>query len=459
LTTDKDNLSATKTIEIGTVLGDGVSVSIPLAMMNRHGLIAGATGTGKTRTLQLLAEGLSAHGVPVFLADVKGDLAGMSQPARGEACPTEFFGLSGQRGTQVRTTVGGFGDLLLGKVLDLTDAQQGVLSMVFAYCDDNGLPLFDLNDLRSVLLFLADGKDELKEYGGMSSLTVGVLLRKLTELERQGAGKFFGRNALDVFDLIRTVDGQGVVNILSLVDMQDQPRLYAAFLMWLLGQFYDRLPEVGDSEKPKCVFFFDEAHLLFNGSSPALVQHVEQIIRLIRSKGVGVFFITQTPKDVSPDVLSQLGNRVQHALRAFTPADAKNIKGTAATFPLSTTINVAAVLTSMGTGEALVSVLDPRGVPTPVVVAKIATPRTLMAGIRPDQYTAVIAASPVAPKYADPNGGDFADDDGASVVLVTRRPRYVFPAPRTSAEFAFQTSVAVQTDAIRALMGMGPKKR
>ena len=451
----RDNLSTTA-IKIGASLADGASVSIPLSTMNRHGLIAGATGTGKTRTLQLLAEGLSQNGVPVFLADVKGDLAGLSQPARGTACPTEFFSLTGQRGTQVRATVDQFGALLLGKVLDLTDAQQGVLSMVFAYCCDQGIQMFDLADLRASLLFFdGDGRDEpdLKAYGAISSATIGVLLRKLIELEAQGAGRFFGWPNLDVTDLMRTVDGQGVVNILSLADMQDQPRLYAAFLMWLLGQFYYRLPEVGDTDKPKFVFFFDEAHLLFNGSSPALVQHVEQIIRLIRSKGVGVFFVTQTPTDISPAVLSQLGNRVQHALRAFTAADAKSIKGTAATFPLSTTINIAAALTSMGTGEALVSVLDTRGVPTPVVVAKIATPRTLMAGIRPDQYAAVIAASQHAPNY------DFGGCEGASEILADWRPPYVPPAPRTAAEFAFQTSVAVQTDVFRAMLGMPPKRK
>ena len=404
----------------GAVRGD-LPIRIPLRMFNRHGLIAGSTGTGKTRTLQLFAEGLSANGVPVLLADVKGDLAGMVKPGetndrvvararsagrefKPAAFPVEFFSLTGNRGTQLRATVSSFGPILLGKVLDLTEAQQSVLAMVFKYCDDLSLPLLDFADLRSVLTYLSgEGKEELKQYGGMSTSTVGVLVRKMVELEQQGAARFFGEPELDMNDLMRTSpDGRGIVNVLTLSDVQDKPRLYSTFLMWLLGQFYYRLPEVGDPDKPKLVFFFDEAHLLFDDSSSALVEHIEQVARLIRSKGVGVFFITQTPKDVDEDVLSQLGNRVQHAVRAFTPRDARNVKATASTFPRSEYYDVGGLLTTLGTGEALVTVLSPRGVPTPVASAQIAPPVSSMSAVDDATYQSAIAASSIARKYATP---------------------------------------------------------
>ena len=410
-------------IDLGHVLRDGKAAAdlplrIPLRMMNRHGMIAGSTGTGKTRTLQLIAEQLSRNGVPVFLADVKGDLAGMCLPGQSneflnmraaevgrshvpEAFPVEFFSLTGNRGIQLRATVSSFGPILLGKVLDLTDVQQSVLAVVFKYCDDRRLPLLDFDDLRGVLQYLVDdGKAELKEYGAMSTATVGVLVRKMVELEQQGAAKFFGEPELDINDLLRTVDGKGVVNILSLADVQDKPRLYSTFLMWLLGQFYYRMPEVGDPEKPKLVFFFDEAHQLFADASSALVEHIEQVARLIRSKGIGVFFITQTPKDVDEDVLAQLGNRVQHAIRAFTPKDAKNVKATASTFPMSDHIDVAKSLTSMGIGEALVTVLDPKGIPTAVATGQVLAPSSLMTAIDDSQYQRIIASSPLVARYA-----------------------------------------------------------
>ncbi|MFZ2492658.1 MAG: helicase HerA-like domain-containing protein [Thermoanaerobaculia bacterium] len=411
-------------IEVGFVLRDGtpdgtLPVRIPLAMMNRHGLIAGSTGTGKTRTLQLMAEGLSANGVPVFLADVKGDLAGMARPGvlndkikkRVEGVgrtfqpvpfPVEFFSLTGNNGTQLRATVSSFGPILLAKVLDLTDTQLSVLSMVFKYCDDRRMPLLDFDDLRSVLNYLAgEGKAELKEYGGMSAATVGVLVRKMIELEQQGAGKFFGEPELDFNDLLRTApDGRGIVNILSLADVQDKPRLYSTFLMWLLGQFYYRMPEVGDPDKPRLVFFFDEAHLLFDDSSSALVEHIEQVARLIRSKGVGVFFITQTPKDVDEDVLAQLGNRVQHAVRAFTPTDAKNLKATASTFPPSEFFEVKDALTTLGIGEALVTVLNEKGIPTQVCTAQILAPSSSMSTLDPAGYAQALSASPLNSKYS-----------------------------------------------------------
>jgi DNA helicase HerA-like ATPase len=412
-------------IDVACVLREGsptgeLPIRIPLRMMNRHGMIAGSTGTGKTRTLQLMAEGLSRAGVPVFLADVKGDLAGMTIPGEAserlvqraaavgrthtpEAFPAEFFSLTGNRGIQLRATVSSFGPILLGKVLDLTEVQQSVLAMVFKYCDDRRMPLLDFDDLRGVLTYLTtDGKEDLKTYGGMSSATVGVLVRKMVELEQQGASKFFGEPELDMHDLLRVVNGKGVVNILTLSDVQDKPRLYSAFLMWLLGQFYYRMPEVGDADKPKLVFFFDEAHQLFADASSALVQHIEQVARLIRSKGIGVFFITQTPKDVDEDVLAQLGNRVQHAIRAFTPKDAKNIKATASTFPKSAHVNVIESLTTLGIGEALVTVLDPKGIPTPVAAAQILAPSSAMTAVDDAQYARTIAASPIAGKYATP---------------------------------------------------------
>ena len=414
---------AESSIEIGHVLRNGVAdgdlpVRVPLRMMNRHGMIAGSTGTGKTRTLQLFAEGLSRAGVPVFLADVKGDLAGMSVPGEAserltaraagvgrthvpEAFPVEFFSLTGKRGIQLRATVTSFGPILLGKVLDLTEVQQSVLAMVFKYCDDRKLPLLDFDDLRGVLNYLTtDGKEELKTYGGMSSATVGVLVRKMVELEQQGAAKFFGEPELDIDDLLRTANGKGVINILSLADVQDKPRLYSTFLMWLLGQFYYRMPEVGDPDKPKLVFFFDEAHQLFADASSALVEHIEQVARLIRSKGIGVFFITQTPKDVDEDVLAQLGNRVQHAIRAFTPKDAKNVKATASTFPESDHVDVTKSLTTLGIGEALVTVLDPKGVPTAVAATQVLAPSSLMSSVDDAQYQRVLSASAIAPRYA-----------------------------------------------------------
>lgn len=420
-------------IEIGHVLREGsaagsLPIRVPLRMMNRHGMIAGSTGTGKTRTLQLFAESLSRAGVPVFLADVKGDLAGMCQPGTPsdklnarmagvgrtftpESFPVEFFSLTGKNGTQLRASVSSFGPILLGKVLDLTDVQQSVLAMVFKYCDDRQLPLLDFDDLRSVLNYLTtEGKQELKEYGGMSAATVGVLVRKMVELEQQGAAKFFGEPSLDIQDLIRTSGGKGVVNILSLADVQDKPRLYSAFLMWLLGQFYYRMPEVGDADKPKLVFFFDEAHQLFADASSALVQYIEQVARLIRSKGIGVFFITQTPKDVDEDVLAQLGNRVQHAIRAFTAKDAKNVRATASTFPESEHVDIPKMLTSLGIGEALVTVLDPKGVPTAVASTQILAPCSSMSAIDDATYQRIIAASPIAVKYSTPINRDSAHE-------------------------------------------------
>jgi DNA helicase HerA-like ATPase len=359
-------------------------VRIPLAMMNRHGLIAGATGTGKTRTLQLLAEQLAAAGVPVFAADIKGDLSGIAQPGeesdrvstrakdvgyqwQPRGSPTEFVSLSGKLGVPLRATVSSFGPLLLSKVLELNDTQAGVLAMVFKYCDDKGVPLLDLADLRAVLQFLGsdEGKPELATYGGMSPASVGVLLRKLVELSAQGAEAFFGEPEFHVKELLQTTsDGRGVVTCLELADVQDKPRLFSTFLMWLLAELYHNLPEAGDLPKPKLVFFFDEAHLLFADASKAFLEQVQQVVRLIRSKGVGVFFVTQTPKDVPDGVLAQLSNRIQHALRAHTPNDEAALRATVRTFPKTTFYDLGESLTSLGIGEAVVTVLDARGAPT-----------------------------------------------------------------------------------------------
>ncbi len=390
------------TITLGAVVHEGAChpepvIRIPLSMMNRHGLIAGATGTGKTKSLQLIAEQLAAQGVPVFLSDIKGDLSGIAvageptDKVKGRAAdtgyewhatgfPVEFLSLSGARGAQLRATVSSFGPMLLAKVLGLNETQTSVLAMVFKYCDDKGLLLLDLSDLRAALQYLSeDGADELKQYGGMSKATVGVLLREMVELEQQGAEKFFGEPAFDLDDLLAVErDGRGLVSVLALQDTQQRPALFSTFMLWMLASLYNELPEVGDIDKPKLVFFFDEAHLLFKDASSSLLEQVEQTVRLIRSKGVGVFFITQSPKDIPETVLAQLGNRVQHALRAFTPDDEKNLRAAARTFPKTEFYDVPATLTSLGIGEALVTSLQANGAPTPPFVSRMIPPQSRM---------------------------------------------------------------------------------
>jgi len=367
----------------GTVHPEAV-VQVPAAMCNRHGLIAGATGTGKTKTLQLMAEQLSAMGVPVFAADVKGDLSGLSRPGEPsdrvtsratdlgiewspKGFPVTFLSLGGiGPGVPVRATVSAFGPQLLAKVMDANETQASSLSLVFRYADDNGLALLDLADLREVLKFLDsdEGKEELKAIGGLSTATTGVLLRKIVELEDQGAEAFFGEPELEVADLLRTTpEGHGVVSCLELAGVQDKPRLFSTFLMWLLAELFHDLPEVGDLDKPKLVFFFDEAHLLFSDASDAFLDQVTQTVRLIRSKGVGVFFVTQLPDDVPDAILAQLGNRVQHALRAFTPRDAKALKAAVTTYPNTDDYDLEEDLTQLGTGEAMVTILSERGRP------------------------------------------------------------------------------------------------
>ncbi len=394
-------------------------IRIPLSMLNRHGLVAGATGTGKTKTLQLLAEQISAAGVPVFAADVKGDLSGIASAgvsndrltkrtsALGQdwhptAAPAQFLALGGQgSGLPVRVTMSSFGPVLLSKVLDLNETQESTLGLVFHYADKAGLPLLDLSDLRAVLQHLTSdqGKAELADIGGVSSATVGVILRSLINFSDQGADAFFGEPEFDTADMLTTTqDGRGVVTLLELPNLQDRPAIFSTFLMWLLADLFHDLPEVGDADKPKLVFFFDEAHLLFTGASKEFLNSITQTVRLIRSKGVGIFFVTQTPKDVPDDVLAQLGSRVQHQLRAHTPNDAKALKQTVATFPRSH-YELADVLTELGIGEAIVTVMDPDGAPTPVAWTRMFAPQSLMAPTPTDQMDAAVKASPLAAKY------------------------------------------------------------
>ncbi|MDU0313961.1 helicase HerA-like domain-containing protein [Phycicoccus sp. M110.8] len=409
----------------GAAVVDGTAhpdapVKIPLSTLNRHGLVAGATGTGKTKTLQLMAEQLSGQGVPVFLADIKGDLSGMAtagtsndritsraadvgQQWVGTAYPTEFLSLGGiGKGIPIRATITSFGPTLLSKVLGLNDTQESSLGLVFHYADKNGLALLDVKDLREVVSFLTsdEGKADLKELGGLSSATAGVILRELVAFSDQGADAFFGEPEFDTRDLLRTAaDGKGLVTCLELPAVQDRPALFSTFLMWLLADLFHDLPEIGDADKPKLVFFFDEAHLLFQDASKAFLTAIEQTVRLIRSKGVGVFFVTQSPKDVPSGVLAQLGNRVQHALRAYTPEDAKALKAAVSTYPHSA-YDLEELLTSLGTGEAVVTVLSERGAPTPVAWTRMIAPQSLMAPSDDATVDALVAASPLAAKYA-----------------------------------------------------------
>jgi hypothetical protein len=395
-------------------------VGLPLGMMNRHGLIAGATGTGKTKTLQLVAEQLSNAGVPVFLADVKGDVSGLGvageesdkvrqrakdtgQTWKGASFPVEFLSLTGARGAQVRATVSSFGPLLLSKVLGLNETQSSVLAMIFKYADDRHLELVDFSDLRAVLQHLSgDGAADLKDYGGMSKATVGVLLREMVELEQQGALAFFGEPDLELADLMQTErDGRGLVSVLELTDVQDKPALFSTFMMWMLARLHGELPEVGDPDKPKLVYFFDEAHLLFAGASKAFLEQVQQVVRLIRSKGVGIFFVTQSPKDIPAEVLGQLGHKVQHALRAFTPDDEAALKAAARTFPKTAFYDIEETLQSLGIGEALITVLGPSGVPTPPFATRLIPPASRMGPLVEAEMQQRLGSSAQVKKYRD----------------------------------------------------------
>jgi uncharacterized protein len=412
-------------------------VRVPLAMMNRHGLVAGATGTGKTKTLQVLAEQLSDAGVPVFISDIKGDISGLAAPAEvndkltgrasaigftdytSKAFPVEFLTLDrAGRGVRLRASVSSFGPILLSKVLDLNDTQQSVLALAFKYADDKQLPLLNLEDLRALLNHLGsdEGKSEMAEYGGVATATIGVIVRKIVELEQQEADAFFGSPEFEVEDFLRTTDdGKGVISVLELANMQDRPALFSTFMMWLLASLYETLPEVGDPDKPKLVFFFDEAHLLFRDANKTFMQQIELVARLIRSKGVGVFFVTHAPSDVPAEVLGQLGNRVQHALRAFTPDDLKVVRATAETFPTTEFYDVEEELTALGTGEALITALDLKGRPMPTARTMMRPPMSLMAQVAPAVFDAVAAGSSIAGRYAADT-----DPESAKELLATR---------------------------------------
>ena len=468
-------------------------IGIPLAMMNRHGLVAGATGTGKTKTLQLMAEQLSEAGVPVFVADIKGDVAGLGAPGqagprvearaketgvawRAAGFPIELLSLSGKLGAQLRATVSAFGPLALGKVMGLNDTQASILALVFKYCDDRRLPLLDFKDLRAVLTHLADAGDDLRrDYGGVSKASVGVLLREMVQLEQQGAGALFGEPELEVTDLLeRAPDGRGRISVLELSDVQDRPALFSTFMMWMLAELYHQLPEVGDVDKPKLVFFFDEAHLLFKNASKAFLDQVEQVVRLVRSKGVGIFFVTQSPTDVPAAILGQLGNRVQHALRAFTPDDEKALRAAARTFPKTPYYDVQETLTTLGIGEALVTVLSESGVPSPPFVARVAPPASRMGPLTPAEIVPLLRSEQVQ-RYATA-----VDRESAYEILGARlepgeapaaptapapAPKPAPPAKKTESSWteALRSPVArtIANQVTRGLMGalLGPPPR
>jgi DNA helicase HerA-like ATPase len=435
-----------RAVELGLGVHDGrlvaeAAVRLPLRTLNRHGLIAGATGTGKTRTLQLLAEQLSDAGVAVFAADYKGDLSGLAGPGAtdGPAAkrmeelglpfeptgfPVAFLSLGGiGPGVPVRATVTDFGPQLLAKVLGANQTQEQSLALVYRFADEQGLALVDLADLRALLTFLDsdEGKTDLKGIGGVSTQTIGVLLRALVELEDGGGTEFFGEPQLEIGDLLRTTpDGRGVISCLELAAVQDRPRLFSTVLMWLLAELFEQLPEVGDLEQPKLVFFFDEAHLLFDDATEAFLESVERTVRMIRSKGVGVVFVTQSPADLPREVLGQLGSRIQHALRAFTPEDAEALRKTARTYPTSDFYDVEKLLTEVGTGEAAVTLLSEQGVPTPVVHTRLRGPRSSMAPAA--DVEAVAHASPLFAKYGTRLDGESAREQLAARIEAAPEP-------------------------------------
>jgi DNA helicase HerA-like ATPase len=413
-----------ETILLGGAMYEGLSVpeaniTVPLKTMNRHGLIAGATGTGKTKTLQSIAESLSEKGVPVLMMDIKGDLSGIaaegsSSPAIEERYqklgipftpkkfPVELLSISKEKGVRMRATVSEFGPVLFSKILELNDTQSGLVSLIFKYCDDNRLPLLDLKDFKKVLQFVSDeGKKEIeKEYGKISTTSTGTILRKVIELEQQGAELFFGELSFDVQDLVRvSQEGKGYISLFKLTDLQDKPKLFSTFMLCLLAEIYATFPEAGDMEKPKLVLFIDEAHLIFNEASKALMDQIESIIKLIRSKGVGIYFCTQNPSDIPADILGQLGLKIQHALRAFTANDRKSIKMTAENYPETDFYNTEELLTSLGIGEALVTVLSEKGTPTPLAATLLKAPQSRMNILSSTEIDSIIQNSALAEKY------------------------------------------------------------
>jgi len=442
-------------VTLGSVVIDGTAdpsalVRIPLAMLNRHGLVAGATGTGKTKTLQGIAEQLSAAGVPVLMPDIKGDLSGLHAPGEAgdaitqratdtgddwapQAFPVEFLALAGQgTGVPIRATVDSFGPILLSKVLGLNETQESTLGLIFHWCDQQHLPLLDLKDLREVVGYLTSdqGKSDLHKLGGVSSSTAGVILRAVTNLAAQGGDDFFGEPEFSIDDLMRIdASGHGIVSLLEVGDLQSRPALFSTFLMWLLAELFEHLPEVGDVDKPKLVFLFDEAHLLFDDASKAFRNAIEQTVKLIRSKGVGVFFCSQLPTDVPDEVLSQLGARIQHALRAFTPKDQQALATTVKTYPVTDDYDLAKALTSLGIGEAIVTVLSEKGAPTPVAWTRIRAPRSLMDPIPAADVASAVASSPLSAKY-----GTAVDRDSAYEMLTTRLAQQQAQAQQDAAD-------------------------
>lgn len=409
------------TLGTGMLDGEGVTnahVKVPLKTLNRHGLIAGATGTGKTKTLQILAEQLSLKGIPSLLMDVKGDLSGLAQPGENNdhivwrhgvigldynpiPIPVELMTISNGDGVKLRATVTEFGPVLFSKILGLNDTQTGIISLIFKYCDDNQLPLLDLNDMKKTLQFsLKEGKKEMtEEYGTISSSSINTILRKIIELEQQKADIFFGEKSFEIDDLLREEDGKGVVSIIRLNDIQDKPKLFSTFMLSLMSEVYHSLPEEGDSDKPKLAIFIDEAHLIFDTASKTLLDQIETMVKLIRSKGVGLFFVTQNPTDVPDDILSQLGLKVQHSLRAFTAKDRKNIKQTAQNYPISEFYKTDEVLTSMGIGEALVTALDEKGRPTPLAHTLLRAPVSRMDILTSSEIKDLVGSSKLVKKY------------------------------------------------------------
>lgn len=402
------------------ILADA-KVNLSLRMMNRHGLVTGATGSGKTRTLQVIAEQLSAAGVAVFMPDMKGDLSGMAREGttndkieeRAKALnvkfspsgfPVEIYSLSGKLGAQMRATVTEFGPVLLSKVLELNEVQSSVLMILFKYADDKQLPIVDLNDLKKVLNYLSEGEGaaEIKDsYGKISSATASTMLRKIVALETQGVNKLFGEKSFDIEDLLEKVDGRGVISLLNVSDVQNQPAIFSTFMLSLLAEIYQTLPEAGDLDKPKLVFFLDEAHLLFKDAPKAFMDQIEQVIRLIRSKGVGVFFCSQLTSDVPPSVLSQLGNRVHHVIRAFTPNDVKDLKETIKTFPKSEFYDLEKQFTQLGIGQAFITVLNEKGIPTETTVTHLTPPVSRMGPLTADEYKAQLDGSEFYKKYQE----------------------------------------------------------
>jgi DNA double-strand break repair helicase HerA and related ATPase len=488
-------------LELGTVVVDGTAdptaqIRIPLATVNRHGLVAGATGTGKTKTLQLIAEQLSAAGVPVLMADVKGDLSGLSRPGQSSdkitaraketgntweasAFPVDFLSLGTKGiGVPVRATIASFGPVLLSKVLGLNATQESTLGLIFHYADQKHYELLDLKDLRAVISKLAsdEGKADLKALGGVSAQTAGVILRALVNLEAEGADTFFGEPELKPKDLLRFDDkGHGVISLLELGDQAARPVLFSTFLMWVLSDLFKSLPEIGDVDKPKLVFFFDEAHLLFTDASKAFLEQVEQTVKLIRSRGVGVFFCTQLPTDVPNEVLSQLGARIQHALRAFTPDDQKALTKTVRTYPKTDVYDLASALTSLGIGEAVVTVLSERGAPTPVAWTRLRSPRSLMAAIGDDAIGTAAKSSPLQATY-----GQTVDRESAYEKIEAEKAQSAQAGPPAEAgsksapagakkpgwfnrfvnSRGFQTFLrALGTELIRGMFGGGGRRR